>query len=144
LVIMLYQSELTISLLGDKLTSFDVFGHHFIYVKNNPAAINAVKPGIYEELYGGKTLVLKKWDRSIQQDHSLAAIGTYFSTAIDYYVYNNNAYFSANSKGEFLDALKDKKQNVQQFIRANKIKFKKDTKETAMARVAAYYDQISQ
>jgi hypothetical protein len=142
-VIPLYNSYLKISLINEKLTGFDIFGHHFICIKNNPAAINPVATGIYDQLYGGKVQVLCKRDKSLQQDHSGTTITSYFSYADNYYVFKNNQYFPANSRGEFLDAFKDKKKELQQFIRANGLKFRKNDKEQVMAKVAEYYDHIS-
>jgi hypothetical protein len=143
-IVPLYNSFLTISLLNERLGSFDVFGHHFIYIKNNPAVTGAVHSGIYDELYGGKIQVLCKRSKSIQQDHGTNAITTYFLYSADYYIFKNNQYFTVSSKGDMLAVLKDKKRQLQQFIRSNKLKFNKTGKEQAMAKVAEYYDRISQ
>lgn len=143
LVIPLYNSYLKISLINDKLTCFDVLGHHFIYIKNDPAVINPVSPGIYDELYGGKVQVLCKRDKSLQQDHSGTSITSYFAYTENFFIFKNNQYFPANGRGEFLNVFKDKKRELQQFIRTNKLKFNKSGKEQAMAKVAEYYDHIS-
>ena len=142
-IIPLYQSFLKISLLSDRVASFGLFGHFFIYVKSDPKTVDPVKEGFYDELYGGKIQVLCRRSETIQQDHNIEGITTYFSSSVDYYLFKNNQYFPVNSKGEFLDALKDKKKQVRQFMTANKIKFKKATKEQDMAKVAEYYDHLS-
>ena len=69
-------------------------------------------------------------------------IDSYFSPTVAYYLYKNNRYYPVSSQGEFLNILKDKKKGLQQFIRDNGIKFRKQ-KEQAMARIAQYYDQLS-
>jgi len=143
IVIPAYSSYLKISLINQKLTGFDIFGHHFIYIQNNPAIDGTVHSGIYDELYSGKIHVLCKRSKSIQQDHGTNAITTYFVYSADYYIFKNNHYFTVSGKGDFLDVLKDKKKELQQFIRTNKLKFNKSGKENAMAKVAEYYDHIS-
>jgi hypothetical protein len=143
-IIPLYKSAIQIILLNNKMESFDLFGHHFIYIKNTPGIVGAVPAGFYDELYGGKIQVLCKKSENLQQDHSLDNITSYFLPTINYYVFKGNEYFVVNSKSEFLDAMKDKKKDLQQFIKTNKIKFNNDNKEQAMARVAEYYDHLSE
>jgi len=143
-IIPLYNSFLKIGLLNERLTSFDAFGHHFIYIKHNPAVTGSVESGIYDELYGGKIQFLSKRSKSIQHDQTTTGITTYFYPTINYYIFKNNQYFTVSGKGDMLAVLKDKKRELQQFIRSNKLKFNKTDKEQAMAKVAEYYDHISQ
>jgi hypothetical protein len=143
LVIPLYGSYLKMSLINDKLTGFDILGHHFIYLKSIQGAINPVPAGIYDQLYAGKIQILCKRDKSLQQDHGMNTITNYFSYSASYYILKNNQYFAVSGKGDFLDVLKDKKKELQKFIRTNKLKFNKSDKEQAMAKVAEYYDHIS-
>ena len=142
-IIPLYNSFLKIGLLNERLTSFDAFGHHFIYIKDTP--LSPIKTGIYDELYGSdKIKALCKQSKSIQQDQNSSGITSYFFPSVSYYIFKNNQYFTVSSKGDVLDVFKDKKRQLQQFIRSNKLKFNKSGKEEAMAKVAEYYDHISQ
>jgi len=144
LIIQLYQSFLKINLITEKVESFDLLGRHFINIKNNPAIATSLKTGFYDELYGGKIQVLAKHTKSIQRKYEISgSIDSYFSPSVDYYLFKNGEYYSVNSQGAFLSALKDKKKDIQQFIKANKIKFKK-TQEESMVKIAAYYDQITE
>jgi hypothetical protein len=139
-----YQSALKIQLLKDRVKSFDLLGHHIIYVEQDAAIPSAPKTGFYDELYGGKIEVLAKREKSIQHTNGFnGAIDSYFSATIDYYLYKNGTYYSISSGGSFLKLLKDKKSDLQQYIRANKLKFNKQQKEQSMAQVAAYYDHIT-
>lgn len=143
-VIPLYKSFLKLSLVNYKLSCFDVLGHHFIYIKANSSAIDPVHAGIYDELYGGKIQLLCKRSKSIQQLHSFSgSIDFYFLYSADYYLYKNGQYFTVNSKGAFLNALKDKKKDIQQFMRANSLKIKRDNREQAMVKIADYYDHLT-
>jgi len=140
LVIPLYKSFLKMSLVNEKVASFDVLGHHFIYIKSGAP----VSAGFYDVLYSGKIQLLCKHDVNIQTEHLFnGAIESYFLPTVDYYIYKNGEYTSVNSKGAFLNALKDKKKSLQQYIRANKLKFNKTDKERAMVAVAAYYDHLT-
>jgi hypothetical protein len=140
LVIPLYKSFLKMSLINEKVTSFDVLGHHFIYIKTG-TSINA---GFYDELYGGRIKFLCKHDISIQTEHTFnGGIDSYFLPAIDYYIYKDGEYTAVNSKGTFLTVLKDKRKSLLQYIRANKLKFNKTDKERAMVALTAYYDHLT-
>jgi hypothetical protein len=142
-IVFLYKSSLLVSLPSEKVASFDVLDHHFINIKNNPAVPSSVKTGFYDELYSGKTQVLARRMKDLQNQTDIAGgIKSYFRPTVDYYVLKNGEYYTVNSKSTFLDVFKDKKKEIQQFIKSNSIKFKK-TQEQAMVKIAAYYDHIT-
>jgi len=141
-VIMLYNNRLLkISLLSNKVSSFDLLGNHFIYIKTDP--INNLNTGFYDELYYGKMQVLARYSKSIQTTSDISGnIVSYFNFSKDYYLLKNGRYYKVNSQNSFLDLLKDHKKEIKEFIRANNIKYK-DSPEQAMTRIAAHYDNLS-
>ncbi|SDS59466.1 hypothetical protein SAMN05216490_1438 [Mucilaginibacter mallensis] len=144
LVIKLYNSALKITLLKERVSSFDMLDHHFVNIKTDSTSTNSVRSGYYDQLYGGKIQVLARREKSIQTAQGFAgSLDSYFLSSLNYYLYKNGRYYSVSSEGSFLDVLKDKKKELQQFIKANKLKFKKYQREDAMAKVAAYYDQLT-
>lgn len=138
-----YHSALSIQLIKNRVQSFDLLGHHIIQIKQDPANPTSLKTGFYDELYGGKIQVLAQRSKSIQHANNFTGIESYFSYTTDYYIYKNGTYYPVGSQGSFLKVLKDKKSALQQYLRSNKLKIKKQQKEEAMAKVAAYYDQIT-
>lgn len=143
-VIELYNSALKITLLKERVTSFDLLDHHFVNIKADSTSKNPVSAGYYDQLYGGKIQVLARREKSIQTTQGFAgALESYFLPSLNYYLFKNGTYYSVSSEGSFLDVLKDKKKDLQQFIKANKLKFKKYQREDAMAKVAAYYDHLT-
>jgi hypothetical protein len=143
-VVLLYNGFSKYSLVSPRLQSFDLFSHHFVYVPADSASNStAIEAGFYEEIYSGNLQVLIKWSKSIQTTSNLNTIETYFTAAKKhYFLKKGNSYYSTGSQGSFLDALKDKKKALQQYLKANKIKFK-DNPEKAMYMMAAQYDQLS-
>jgi len=143
-VTLLYNGFSKYSLVNSRVQSFDLLNHHFVYVA--PDSTNtgtSVDAGFYEEIYGGKLQVLTRWSKSIQNTSTQTSLETFFTTAKKYfYLKKGNNYYSTGSQGSFLDILKDKKKELQQYIKANKIKFK-DNPEKAMYMIAAKYDQLS-
>jgi hypothetical protein len=144
LVILLYNKVTKISLLTERIKSFDLLGHHFIYIQNNPLSNNSVNTGFYDQLYAGNIKLLVKRSKSIQNSSSSQTIETYFSPSTDYYLYKNGGYYKVNSKGSFMDVLKDKKKELQQFIKSNNISINKKDREQAMVKLAEYYDHLTE
>jgi len=144
LVIHLYNSYLKISLISEKVKSFNLLDHHFIYLKQDAANPTSLKSGFYDVLYDGKIKVLAKRKKTIQASGNLSVtIYSYFTpTTVDYYLYKNGNYYTVNSQGEFLNVLKDRKKQVQDFIKSNKIKYRKG-REEAMTMIAGYYDHLT-
>ena len=59
-----------------------------------------------------------------------------------YYIYKGKGVFETiKNKNSLLGALKDKRSEVQQFIKQNNLKFKQNFEEDA-ARVVTYYNQL--
>jgi hypothetical protein len=143
-VVLLYNKFSQYSLLNERVHDFTLSDHRFVRVeadslKNNNSGITT---GFYEQLYGGKIEVLAKRTKTIQNSTNLTAnLETYFIEKNEYYLRKGNTYYSVGSQSSFLKVLKDKKNIIQQYIRENQIKFRKDP-ENAMAKIASYYDHL--
>jgi hypothetical protein len=137
-----YQSGLKIQLIKNRIASFNLLGHHFINLTPNASNPNSLYNGFYDVLYNGRIQVLAKREKSLQMVNT-SNHESYFSASLDYFIYKNNAYYPVKSQGSFISVLKDKKSDLQHYIRTNRLKFNKQGREGAMAKVAAYYDQIT-
>jgi hypothetical protein len=143
LVVLLYNKFSEYTLIKDKVSSFDLNGHHIINIDSLALPANAaIKAGFYDEVYKGKLQALVKRSKNNQTTSSTSTLESYFNASIDYYLKKNNVYYTVNSKGELLDVLKDRKKDIQQFIRTQQLNYRKDPVE-ALAKIAAYYDQIT-
>ncbi len=143
-VVLLYNHFSKFSLIKEKVKSFDFLDHHFININADTLGVNTIiKTGFYDELYGGKTQILAKRSKNIQTSTSgILGPEAYFNPVKDYYVRKNNTYYSFSGQGSLLDVLKDKKKEIQQYIKANQIKFRQDPEE-AMVKIASYYDHLT-
>jgi hypothetical protein len=139
----LYNKFSIFSLLNERVQSFDLLNHHFIYIKSDSLNVNShIGTGFYDQLYKGNLQVLVKRSKSLQNTSGMATIETYFTSSKSYYLKKGDSYYSVSSQSSLLNVLKDKKKELQQYIKASKIKFK-DNPEQAMALIAAQYDEIS-
>jgi hypothetical protein len=141
-VVLLYNHFSKISLVKEKVQSFEFLNHRFVNISADSLNNNSIiKSGFYDELYSGKSQVLCKRSKNIQTNSSVSINESYFTPAKDYFFRKNNIYYSITSQGSMLNVLKDKKKELQQYIRANQIKFRK-TPEEAMVKIASYYDHL--
>ena len=143
--VLLYNHYSKFYLVKEKVKSFDFLGHHFISLpadslKESPV----IKPGYFDELYKGKMEVLVKRSKTIQERNGgVTGIETYFTTsARNLYLKKYSIYYSITSQGSLLDVLKDKKKEIQQFIKSGQIKFRNNP-EDAMVKIAVYYDHLT-
>jgi len=129
----------SIALIKEKIDSFSFSGHSFIkFKKSVEADINAEE--FYEQLYSGSIKLLAKKRKSIQE-----ILGTSVTRKINsrtqYFIVRDGQFLSVKNKSSLLSVLKNKRNELQQFIKNNNLRFKENV-ESDMAQVVAYYDQI--
>jgi len=133
-----------IALIKERLSNFDMAGHHFVNINADTLAKSSnIASGIYDELYGGKSRVLVKRRKNLQEAGNLSgAIETYFNSLKETFLLHNGVYTSVGSKGSVLDVFKDKKEELRRYIKSDNIDFKKN-QELAITMVATYYDRLT-
>ena len=143
-VVLLYNHFSKFSLVKQKVRGFDFLDHHFVNIDADTLAGNTViKSGYYDELYHGKSQILVKRSKNIQVNTGgQSGPQSYFNPATDYYLRKNNVYYSIGSQGSMLNIFKDKKKEIQQYLRTNQIKFRQNPEE-AMVKIASYYDHLT-
>lgn len=124
----------------DSLKISDVYllDHHFCYM-NQPGLV----PGFYDVLYKGKSQVVVKWIKAINEEIvSQRAVQTNVRDKSQLYLKKGNSYFPVTGKSSFATIFSEKKKEIKQFIHDQKIDYGKD-KEAAAVAVAGYYDQLN-
>jgi len=144
-VVQLYNKFSMFTLLSERVQDFSFSGRHFIRINADQITDNKAEltTGFYEQLYAGKLEILAKRRKTIQNSsNAVAAPETYFSATNDYYLKKGNIYYKIGSKGSILKLLKDKKSDIQKYLKQNNISYV-DNPELAMVKIASYYDQIT-
>ncbi len=147
LVAVLFDQYSKYVLITDRVQNFDLLGHHFININADTLAKNTViTSGYYDEVYHGRLEALSKKYKLIQNYASttgeLEAYSFFTPTKEDFFIRKDNIYYKVASQGDVLEVLKDKKKQLQQYIKTNKLKFRKDPG-GALAGIAGYYDHIT-
>jgi hypothetical protein len=143
-VALLYNKFSKYILLNERIESFDLLNHHFVHIKTDSLNKNpAISDGFYDQVYSRKLEVLVKRSKSIQNTSGTNTLETYFTaTSRSFYLKKDNSYYSIGGQSALLTVLKDKKKELLQYIKTNKIKFKK-TPEEAMVAIVNRYDELS-
>jgi hypothetical protein len=144
-VVQLYNKFSMFALLSDKVHDFSFGNHHFIRIEADQLPDNSdlLKTGFYDQLYNGKTELLARREKSLQSSSNTATTSeTSFLAKDDYFLKKGNVYYKVSSKGSILKVLKDKKKELQQYLKQNHINYR-DNHEDAMVKLASYYDHIS-
>lgn len=144
LTAMLYNGFTRYVLQNGRVASFDLDGHHFIYIVADTVKEEGFKSGYYDQLYRGKIQVLARHVKTLQNSSSNPAnLETYFTpTKTSYLVMKGVSYYPVSSEGSLLGVLKEHKSELQQFIKSNNIRYKKNP-EQALKSIAAYYDHLN-
>ncbi|MFI5124313.1 MAG: hypothetical protein ACHQDF_03245 [Chitinophagales bacterium] len=132
-----------VQLVNERVGSFNIANHHFIRLVVDSLDRSLSGTGYYEVLYQGHSAVLKKSIKKIKEELSSAeGILRSIDQTDRFYVRMGNAYFPVRTKKEMLTTFSDHRKEIQQFLRKNKLKFRKD-KDNTLSRVTAYYDQLT-
>jgi hypothetical protein len=121
-----------IGLFMRRVQEFSLQGHHFI---NTPR-------GIYDQLVTGVIGIRVRRTKRIEE----TIVGMELIHPIvgkDYhYAVKDGVYYELHNQGSLLTLMNDRKKEVKAFIRAGKIKYRKDP-EGAACKIAAYYNQLT-
>lgn len=130
-----------IQLLKDKVSAFSLQSHTFINMHPDTLLSTGMPEGFYDLLTTGKTSLLAKRTKNIQSFVQRTIILKVFEKD-HYYVKKNNSYVPIRSKKALLAQVSDKKKEIQQYLKDNKIRYRKDP-ENAMTKVIDYYNQLT-
>ncbi len=132
-----------VQLVNERVGSFNIANHHFIRIVVDSLDRSLSGTGYYEVLYQGHSIVLKKSIKKIKEElSSTEGILRSIDQTNRFYIRMGKAYFPVRTKKEMLGAFSDHRKEIQQFLRKNKLKFRKD-KGNTLSMATAYYDQLT-
>jgi hypothetical protein len=129
-----------IRLLPEKVQAFKIAEHTFVRLYRDDK--NRISDGFFDQLYDGKTKVYGRYWKTYGEDLENTKVVPRFDASIRYYIVKDGVFTVVKSKGSVLQVLEDRKQDVKNFIRKNRINFK-DNREKAIVRVTEFYDTLN-
>lgn len=120
--------------------SFYLHNHRYIHLKPNSKDVrNFPAPGYYDVLYDGKVTLLAKRIKAVSEKITPTRVEKTVSQEDNYFLLKNSEYSALRNKKILLKLLQSTQIENQQFMRENKLDFKKD-KENAMVRLVKFHD----
>jgi len=129
-----------INLPADKVQQFFLLDHLFVRLTRDSSG--QIKTGFYDQLYNGKIALFAKREKKILEKYSNVQISKVIISENIYYIKKDGVYHTVKNKSSLLTVLKNKKKDVQQYLKTNNIKFKREP-ERAMIMAVKYYDQLT-
>jgi len=123
------------------VSSFTLSNHTFLRIPDNPANIKN-QGQYYDALYQGQVSLVVKRIKKISEVVGQDRVKRTVSAQNKYYLYKDSVYTQVTNKKTLLKVLGNNLSKSQQFIRANKLNFRKD-KENSMLSLVKFYDSIS-
>jgi hypothetical protein len=131
-----------INLIKDRVNYFEILDHRFVRITPDSSIKSNPPQGFYDLLHNGSVQFLAKRTKTVQQTIPGLVIEYHILSKDHFYLFKDGVYHKVRNKKTLLEYLKDKRANVQQFIRANNIRFKKNFEPAAIL-VLAHYDQTT-
>jgi hypothetical protein len=131
-----------ISLVSDKLNSFSYRNHEFIRISRDSANGVQLNTGFYDRMYAGKTSVLVKRKKRLQETLNYNVTSYEYMEENIYYVVFAGQIVEVDGKSSVMKLFNSKKSEIKAFLRKNKLNFKSDFEKTLVA-TTAYYDQLT-
>jgi hypothetical protein len=140
LVILHFDRFFKMNLISDKVKEFSFAGHNFVRMVKDSTNDLPFATGFYDRLYNGNMILLAKHQKRIEETVTDRVVQRVVEKTF-YYLYNGKNYQPVRSYKSLLGMLKDHSKEVRQYLRKNKIKYRKD-REKAITKAVAYYDSL--
>lgn len=140
-IILAHNKILKIRLLKEKVGGFSLSGHSFLNLSRDSLLSSDMSAGFYDVLSTGKVALLAKRVKNIQS-YTKQKVEVRVFEKDHFYLRKDGRYFPIQNKKTFLAQLGDKKKEIQQFIKQNKLRFRKYPEYT-MVKVTEYYNQLT-
>ncbi len=134
------QSHATIELFNEKIKSFGISRHIFVWL-TSAADQSEIKEGFYDLLYSGTVKVYARRYKTMSEVIDPKIIVTKFVDKTKLFLFKNDQYFSITNKNSALNAFGEVKIEIKKFLSHQKINFRSDP-EMALTAMARYYDEL--
>jgi len=140
--VILQDSTHRIQLVSQRLQGFTLFDQPFIRLEKD-ANTPIVSSGFYQVLYDGKIKLYKKEVKIITEKFTnTPELKVLFEKLNYYYIKKADQFFPIVKKKDFLKILNDKGKEINDFISAWHLNFRKD-KDNTLTKLVTYYDQLT-
>ena len=132
-----------LALINERVSEFIVSTHKFVRLVKEDSEKTVITTGFYELLYSGASGVFKMKKKKIVENITISeGIRRYIVETNTYFIRKKESFYNVSSKSDLISIYKDKKKEIEQYMRNNKLSFKTN-KENTLIQVTAFYDEIN-
>ncbi len=141
-VIVLHSNGFTkIGLVSEKVKKFSLYNHHFIRLIADTTSHTPIITGFYDEVYKGRLNVLVKRGKFIDERVKEELEREFLQLDL-FFIQKEGTYYQIRNYKGLLAILKDRSKEVKQYLRKNRIKYRKGA-ENAIVKAVEYYDSLN-
>ncbi len=134
--------KLMLTLHNEKVKEFSFEGKRFIRIVRDSVNRVNLSTGFYQELYGGKTRLLARRQKILEETVT-DVLEQKFLPKNFYYIYRNNSWHTVKTFKELRKLLKERSQEIRQNLRRQKVKYRKE-REKALILSVQHFDELTQ
>ena len=133
------KGHMPLELFSPRIKGFSYNDLKFIYIpRNSPLSL---KEGFYEQLSIGKIIALCKTENTLEEFIVDYKIEWRISQKKRYFIIDNNHSHTINRQRDLMEALKNHRQQINNYLKERKLKFKKN-KEQVIAAATELYNKL--
>jgi hypothetical protein len=136
-----YNGFTKIGLVSEKVKEFTLFDHHFIRLIADSLSRSPILTGFYDEVYKGRLNVLVKRGKFLDE-RVKDELEREFLPFHLFIIQKDGVYLQVKNYKGLLAILKDRSKEVKQYLRKNRIKYRKGA-ENAIVKAVVYYDSLN-
>jgi len=137
-IVVLHPNTIPLRLFSERVQRFSY--QDKVFVRFNPDKDNIIKSGFYQRLIDGNATILVKRIKRIEEKIEGNQVERRFIPADQYYLLKDGSYHAIGKQKSLINLLKDSRQNISQYLKQRKLKFKTGKEETIIA-IAEFYNQ---
>ena len=128
-----------INLFSPRVSWFLINDSRFIYI-DTKSFNSSLVTGFYQQMQDGKVQLLYKRSKKINEKIT-NRVEQQFLDVIRFYIISGGNVHEVKSLSSVLSVLNDRKKEIKDFLKVNKLKFRKDP-ESVLNKIVAYYNQL--
>jgi len=130
-----------LSLIPEKVNGFTILDHKFIRIEPDSLNRHVINTGYYDLLYQGSINLYERELKRMQELITNQELTRIIIPQNNFYLEIAGKFHQVNRKNSLLKLLSSRRKEIQQFIRKNKLNYRKD-KENTLVKVMTYYDTL--
>ena len=133
-------NPLRLRFLDEKVRTFSVDGHRFVRLVADSA--NVIRTGYYELLADGPVQVLAKRTKTMYEHLNKPYVDVSFVETNRLYMQKAGRYYAVRGKGTALHLFADRSKELQQYLKAHRLRFSQATRENSVAELTRFYNAL--